>query len=98
MSRHDTLIPMLLLLPAYRLCSRHIRPRASLQKVLHQSAIPLQYSARRWSTSMACACVTKLSTPMYTKIDNIIVILVVRCLVGKARDAGILRCSDTCQP
>ncbi len=28
MSRHDTSIPMLLLHPAYRLCARHIRPRA----------------------------------------------------------------------
>ncbi len=32
-----------------------------------------------------------------TDINNIIVMLVVRCLVGKARDVGILRCRYTCR-
>jgi hypothetical protein len=32
-----------------------------------------------------------------TDVDNIIVILVVPCLVGKARNVGILICRDICR-
>ncbi len=61
-SLQETSTPILLLHPPYLLCARHVLPRASVQKSMHQFATATLYVLRRQSISKSWQRAAKVST------------------------------------